>query len=844
MRKWIYLAVCLIALPLSAQVKNLAATNEGQGWIQTAHLSELDGIASFTLQCWINPTEWIAGAGILEQASSTGGWSLKLGENPGELLFSMPGGSLSGVAGISGALPVNAWTHLTLVYEGGSAIPVSAYFNNAAAGVSIRSAFPASVQPADAPLTMLSGFKGRMDECRIWSGALPQEEFSYNNTLNKFHSCYDSLLAYWKFDQSQCEHIVDYTFRYHGVQQQVSRQEVTDNAAFKYRVVTGYTSFNRFIDRPNIDRDMYLMTNDLILLSAKVMADGKIFIEFPDNQGQLTNAEHLASYNGRDGVLSFKGLGARMDVEGETFLENPVTGISSATFEGWIYIEQWQEGAALLKKYKSDGQQISVTLGNEESKSLVVNVNGYEFVSNNQLREKEWMHVAVKFVCNSARFNRKVVFQYNAGTEVYADSTPASGELDALPLFTDAPTVIGEDFNGKMDKIMIWRTNRSASSVANDANGEYKLPSGSYDDIMLCSYWKADDPDNPGKDSQSWREIVAYMRKQYEGYDGYKIRFGLINGEGDKWKTMIADTEKLNTFISEVERILPYTDGIDIDFEWAYTTAEFNNYGNMVERLRAIVPADKVFTCSLHAVSYSLAKKYIDMVDYFTFQIYGPSPYIYAYSEYVSAYNKFIAQGFPKEKILLSIGVLATNDAKAVVGYKNIIEANPDLGPDVDGVAHNGSWYVFNGVNTIRKKQQFILDNDLLGTMYFDMGNDMKVSNPKSLIRAMNGVIASNVDSVVTVVDLGNTSWRLPQQQEKKCRIYPNPAREYVTVAMKSPDEAEGAIHSMVGNLVRRFRMQEPEKQISLAGIPDGAYILSLKQNGECYQEKLLIRNF
>ncbi len=843
MRKWIFIAVCLLALPLSAQVKNLAVVNEGSGWIETAHIPELDHAASFTLQCWINPAEWVSGSGILEQVSSAGGWSLKSGDNPGELLFSMPGSSLSGVAGISGTLPVNAWTHLTIVYDATSATPVSAYFNNEAVGVTIRSPFPSSVQPSDDKLKMLSGFKGRMDECRIWLKVLPQGEFFYDNTLNKYHPSYAYLLAYWKFDQAQCDHIVDYTFRYHGTMNRISRREVNDNASFKYRIVTGYTSFNRFIDRPNINRDMYLMTNDLILLSAKVMSDGKVFMEFPDNQGTLTNVDHLPSYNGRNGVLSFKGQGAKMDVGGETFLENPVTAINSATFEGWIYIEQWQEGAALLKKYKSDGQQITVTLGSAESKSLSVNVNGYEFVSNNQLREKEWMHVAVKFVPTASRFNRKVLFQYNTGAEVYADVAPASGTLDNLPLFTDASTLIGENFNGKMDKIMIWRTNRSVSSVANDANGEYKLPSGSYDDIMLCSYWKADDPSNPGKDSQSWKEIIAYMRKQYEGYDGYKIRFGLISAEGEKWKNMIADAGKLNTFVSEVQRILPYSDGVDVDFEWAYTAAEFNSYGNMVEKLRAVIPSDKIFTCSLHAVSYSLAKKYIDMVDYFTFQIYGPSPYIYAYSEYVSAYNKFIAQGFPKEKILLSIGVLATNDAKAVVGYKNIVEANPDLAPDVDGVTHNGSWYVFNGVNTIRKKQQFILEKDLLGTMYFDMGNDVKVSDPKSLIRTMNSVIASNVDSVITVVNGGNTSWNFPQQ-EKMCKIYPNPAREYVTVELKSPVAAEGAIHSILGKLVYRFDMQDSEKQISLAGIPEGAYILSLQQNDEYYQEKLLIKNF
>ena len=44
----------------------------------------------------------------------------------------------------------------------------------------------------------------------------------------------------------------------------------------------------------------------------------------------------------------------------------------------------------------------------------------------------------------------------------------------------------------------------------------------------------------------------------------------------------------------------------------------------MVEQLREAIPSDKVFSVSLHPVAYYLPAEYIDMPDYYTFQIYGP----------------------------------------------------------------------------------------------------------------------------------------------------------------------------------------------------------------------------
>lgn len=142
----------------------------------------------------------------------------------------------------------------------------------------------------------------------------------------------------------------------------------------------------------------------------------------------------------------------------------------------------------------------------------------------------------------------------------------------------------------------------------------------------------------------------------YDGYRGFKIRLGLISSDSENgnkvWPSHISDAAWRERLAADVAELLPYCDGIDVDFEWLYSgdSRWTSGYGPMVEALRAVIPEDKVFSVSLHPVAYFLPTKWIDMPDYYTFQIYGPQVTWFAYDNYVSAYNKFVSWGFPKEK--------------------------------------------------------------------------------------------------------------------------------------------------------------------------------------------------
>lgn len=824
-----------------AQTTNYALNLNGSNAVQVNNFSALNSLSEFTFQSSVYLNEWVPNSTIFSQKTDNQSISLSLGNTFQEgLLLSITNDGKTWIQVLKG-VNLRQWQNLSLVFDSKSEAKVRFYLDGKAQPVTVSDKnFPTSLPQFNAPLSIGENIRGRIDEVRFWGVALIPENLNWNNTVNHFHPQYDSLDLYWKFDQDQCENIVDYKGSYHASLYPFSRSEVKDNPNLKYRIASGYTSFPRMIDRANIDQDMYNMTNDLIILSAKVLPDGRIFMDYPDNSGSLVKAEYMSVFNGRKGVISFNGNGARMDVGTETFMESPVRTTPAATFEGWFFIDNWVEGSYLVHKTDNKGQEISIRLGAEADKALIVKMNQYEFISKNKMETGVWQHIAVKLNASSSRFNRKVRFQYNAGAEYYADIAPSSGDLTTVPLMDKSSTIIGEDFAGKMDEVMIWRSDRSESNTKVDATKGYAYPTGDWSDILLCSYWKGDNSENPGLDSQSWVEMEKYMRSMYDNKRGFKVRYGLISAEGDQWKSMIANPDKLNTFIEEIKKLIPHTDGVDVDFEWCYTPSEWNHYGNMVEKIRAVVPANKVFTCSLHAVAYKLEKKYIDMVDYFTFQIYGPSPDIWPYDRYVKAYNDFIAQGYPNEKILMSVGTLATNAQKTVVGYKNIIEANPGISLDTDEVVYNGSLYTFNGVSTIKKKMQFIVDNNIGGSMYFDMGNDMKVSNDYSLIKAMNDVVASNVDTLITKADI-ETSTITVADENSSVRIYPNPGSGVFQVQLPSDNQADCHILNLDGVVLCKHQIKNTET-LNLTHLSKGCYIVSITQNEKKYYNKIYIK--
>lgn len=816
-----------------SQTTNLALRFNGDGQVDCGTIQDLDNLDLYAIQFLVNPSEWVENAYVFKRGSGDEEFSLRLGST-GQLIYKAGAQEITATT----ELPVGEWTQLT----------ISAFANGIDVwtnGVKVwkANASGAVIPASESPFVIGERFKGRIDEFRFWNTEMPgaePENLMFRNTVNKFHPKYDHLLFYYKFDQDQCDDIVDYKLAHHGTPVNVTREAVTDNDYFKYRVVSGYSSFVRHSDRLQIDRDMHLLTNDVIFLDGQVSGyTGEITMTYPDNQGTLNKAAYVSEYGGRKGVLHFEGEGAGMNVGDKVLNANlGLPTLNYGTIEAWINIEEWRTDAAIFNK-SDDNHQLAIKLGDESKKELLVVVNGYTYNFENALKADGWEHIAVAIVSSTGRAQARVRLYTNSGaTQAYSTRiSTTDADDDFTFLSTTADAVVGENFKGYIDEVMVWGNSRDANKVAQDAegtSGDLTFPGGGDGAIYLLSYWKFDDAENPGKDTRSWKEMLGEIRKMYEGYRGYKIRIGLISSDSENgnkvWPSHISEAAWREQLVADVKELLPYCDGIDIDFEWLYSgDSRWNTgYGPMVEQLREAIPSDKVFSVSLHPVAYYLPAEYIDMPDYYTFQIYGPAVTWFAYDNYVSAYSNFISWGFPKEKIGMSYPTTASTGS-TVSGYKNIVAANPDLTTDQNTATMSGSTFTFNGVDCVKDKMNFILEQNSGTVMYFDMGNDVSVSDPLSLIRAANLVISANVDTLITTTEVSALPELTRENPQQTKLVYDEQARQIVVASVSDAELLRVALYSVSGMMLRDEKASGSQHSMRTDGLLSGIYIAQVR---------------
>ena len=185
-------AVAAMTAMAHAQTTNLALTNaDGTGMAEAFTLTELDGADEATFQMWVNPTAWTQ-ATLIGQDN----FSIEMGATEGQIAVKAGDGTATFT--VDGM--VGKWTQLTVTVAGGA---VKAYADNTEVAVTgeLPAQFEATATEGTKGCVIAKGLKGRMDEIRVWAGALAQEDFFWQNTVNKWNDNYDILAAYWKCDQ-------------------------------------------------------------------------------------------------------------------------------------------------------------------------------------------------------------------------------------------------------------------------------------------------------------------------------------------------------------------------------------------------------------------------------------------------------------------------------------------------------------------------------------------------------------------------------------------------------------------------------------------------------------------
>lgn len=828
----LFFAVAGISLGTHAQVDNYALKLSSQGNVNFHAMPELNTLSSFTVQFWINPTQWVSGATIYSRGED---FSAKLGEQ-GNIIFIV--GNQTITASSTGLIP-GKWSQISFFCNNGTP---QIYINNLLVYDNLTTLSP--IPQSNDDFIIGGGFTGRIDEFRLWNTLLPMDYNYFRcNTLNKWVPQWDNLIAYYKFDQNLCENIVDYKFKHHGVMAPgAERAIVTDNEEFKYRVAAAYTSFSRFFDRA-IDKDKYLLANDLIVLGVNSKNDGTLYISYPNNQGTVTNGGYLAEYNGRSGVLSLNGTGAKMEVGSGAM--NPT---DKYTLETWIYLEEWTEGAFIFKKETPDGSQgISIRLGTADKNQVIVRVNGHDYVNQRRLTTGKWIHFGVSTFSQDLTIEETFLFTYNGAGYFGATGLCGSVKESWVPKGVEnISATIGENLKAKFDETVIWHSNKDANGIKADMSS---LPVPGFDKVLTAdimnagnSFWNYDRPENVGYDTYSYTNYLNIMRSAYDGYRGFHIRMSVSGHDG--WENTFADANKRVIFAQNLARIANEFDGVDLDFEWCYTQTCWDNYGKLLLEIDKLLGKDKIFSVSPHYVSYGLRPMYMDRVNYFTFQIYGPAKNNFLWSTYLDAYNRFTTQGYPKDKMVMSFATTTSNsyDASdnklsiAPTGVRNgLLDGN--YTPDMDKVMDaQGNYRYITGYNQTYNRCNLVNEKNLAGIMYWDMGNDVKTSHKYSLVKASSFGINSNVDTLVTKVDVTPTAITYIKKEPGKISIFPNPVKETLFFQLLGDAEPH-RIQVFNTNGLCVISKEQKENELSIDSLPCGSYILRvLTSNGETYK--------
>ena len=803
MKKILFLfLLAFAAMQIEAQVENRALKLTATGKVECGIIPEMNGIHSYTVQLWFKPTTWKADATLVER----GNMRIALGASAGSLSV-----TVNGETNVFSSLAVanNQWQHITLINSKGR---VKLRIDGKEAATCRTSDVGASM---DAALTIGEGFTGLVDDIRIWNKALDATyDHFWNNTLNEFNQQIDNLLVYYKMDHEEwTASLVDYRSLWRGAStnhhgkitggsfvgvDRRSTDQTHVNEKLPYLLNGGYTNTERFLDAA-ITREAYLMSNDIICLSILSWNNGHLDYFTPTNHASLGGtAKWLASKGSRTGVLSLDGNG---------WMTSPATTLNNAsnyTIEGWIYFDEWTEGATILRK-----GDFSVKLGNANASQLIINVGDQIYTYVTAIQPGSWHYLGI--TPNGTKF--RVVLDDRVLTNLKV------GNSTTLPQ-TDAEVVWGEGLKGCLDQWAVWNcTFEQADIISHKSSLPMPSLGGRVGTIIrsVNSLYNFDDENQPGFDYYSQDNWKRIMESAFDGYRGYQFRISVYSHDG--WENTICDANKRLAFATDLARLsAPYA-GVELDLEWSYTT-NWETYGDLVDIIREKLPADKTLMVSCHNVSYKfLPTNRISKVDGFTMQQYGPQKTHYTYASCVNNYNGFINR-YPKEKIYLSYASTTTclyNDNEQNIGAIAGVNwgAMPSSyvpGEDMERFDRNGGHHYFMSPIQVYKRAKFAQDKACQGIFYWDMANDYRIEHKYMLSRMASYGLNANVDRIVrdaspnapeaTGEKADDPDQSLPEVVELKGERVKSPSTlvDSAYIAMICGDESFGGKSWMAGN--------------------------------------------
>lgn len=848
---------------INAYPVNQALSLTQDGYVDCGQMPKLNNLSSFSLQFWINPAEWTENASILSRGDK---FSVELGKS-GSVVFNVDNSRLEASSDV---LKPNEWNQITLICDNGSA---TALIN----GEEVSKGQLSKIPEESAEFYLGGSYAGLIDEVRVFDAALNDEmkTFDYftNNTINKWNPMWENLLVYYKMDQVDCPYIVDYklleggeaSYDNHGMMSDKGVEKVVvQNDKLPYLVNAAYTENLRFFDRI-IPRDQYLLSNEIIILGADcVGSTGKVVTRTPNNHATVKGGEYLASFEGREGVISFDG-------DSETMLIAPAATWNAGDkfgFETWIYLEEWTPGAYIFRKETEDGKNgISLRLGTDASTpTLIARINGNDFVSQDfNLKVGEWAHIGLAPGTGGSVI--KALMFYLNDKSIRPNVSASTDNFDIEPVGnSDISINIGEGLKAKLDETAFWNKSISLSDATKHMTN-MPMPSltknAVVEEISNCSaYYMYDNPDNLGHSYHSQDEWANIMRSAYDGYDPANISISVRGHDAasasDNFTSIINNADKRKIFAQDLAEISKNYDGVELDLEWIYGNS-WNNYALLADEIVAALPEGKTFRISTHNVTYSYPKDKINDpgITGFTFQQYGPQESHFYYKVgFTDMITSFLNYGYPADKIMSSYSTTTSKGKNGadILGVRTILATYTPSDANIDTYTNGTDTWSYMGPMQVYRRAKYTREENLQGIFYWDMGNDYwegtaanpvmpKYNSAKYCSYGLSSNIHPVVGSDLKVNHFGAAGIEGVEKEDvtKGISVYPSPAENEITVTLNgNTTPSEISIYSMSGQKVTEGK---ETNNLHVGHLSSGIYVLTASSNnGKRYKTKFIKR--
>ena len=208
-------------------------------------------------------------------------------------------------------------------------------------------------------------------------------------------------------------------------------------------------------------------------------------------------------------------------------------------------------------------------------------------------------------------------------------------------------------------------------------------------------------------------------------------------GRSKGFAAMTQDARRRSRF---VERLLAYCrknqfDGVDYDWEFPGGPKQREAYVDLLVETKAALAPHKMLVSVALAPLQPLPAKGLHAVDRVHLMSYNHDGRHSTFEQAKSDVAKFLAKGLAPKKLFLGIpfyGRTVTKPARHQI-YSQIVRRHQ---PGYDVNEHEG--YYFNGVNLVRRKTEFAIDQQLGGVMIWEVSLD--ATGRTSLLSAISRV--------------------------------------------------------------------------------------------------------